>query len=81
MIPKFYAGRGRANGYEWSDKQGAQRLANLIKKRWKDCGYVVHTRVELAMKYNETKNDNRPIYSVKTDLINGLPKGYTDVVH
>jgi fatty acid-binding protein DegV len=51
--------------------EGAEMLAAKIAKHWAKQGYAVETRLEKS--YDTIAK--RTIYFVRTDLINGLPRG------
>ena len=54
---------------------GAEKLAHNIKMHWAEQGYKVKCSVE-KVKASPRDGDSSPIYAVKTDMINGLPRDY-----
>jgi hypothetical protein len=51
--------------------EGAEMLADKIAKYWAKRGHTVETRLE---KFSD-KIAKRPIYFVRSDLVDGLPRG------
>ncbi len=76
MTPKFYPGTGKAPLLDWSSRDNAKRLAMVIKKRWKNCGYNVNIRVILTVNHNQFETNSKAYYGVVSDLVNGLPRDY-----
>lgn len=57
-----------------SSKEGAQRLARTIEDYWSRQGGIVSTWIE-PVKIDKTAGGVRAAhYTVKTDMINGLPQ-------
>lgn len=54
------------------NKASAQRIANNIKRYWKEFGY----EVEAVPYINSRKVYNRTYWGVRSDLVNGLPKDW-----
>jgi len=52
---------------------GAMRLATKIHDYWGSRGYQVKTWIEEGGWFNTLRNQ---AYFVRSDLINGLPRGY-----
>lgn len=66
----------------WTE-EGAKRLAARIFNYWLDRGHVVQPRVErnLLARGPERGRANRsrePIWCVRSDMINGLPRGMAE---
>jgi hypothetical protein len=51
--------------------EGAEMLAAKIARYWAGRGHTVETRIE---KFSD-KIAKRPIYFVRSDLVDGLPRG------
>ena len=61
---------------DWLTEENAVRLAAQIKGYWKAKGSKVNVWIEKTnLKDNSSKNPAvKTVYSVKTDLVNGLPQ-------
>ena len=56
-----------------SSKSNAEDLAKTIRGYWADKGYIIETKV--VPRYSVVTN-NVVEYDVRTNLVNGLPKGF-----
>lgn len=56
------------------DRVIAERAAEDLRGYWADRGYEV--RVEIECNCLTTPKDGLPLYLIRADLINGLPKGF-----
>jgi hypothetical protein len=56
-----------------TDQSIAERAAADLRGYWAERGYAVSVDVECV---DGGKYTSGPLYSIRTDLINGLPKGF-----
>lgn len=62
---------GPASGREWSTKEGARALGNIIQAAWKSCGHDVPVEIVCTAR---DKDGNHVFWAVAMPtLINGLP--------
>ena len=54
---------------------GATSLAETIRRYWDKQGKRIIVRVEGEYMPRQDSTANRPIYGVRSDLVNGMPKG------
>lgn len=73
LYPRFHPGPsgGRLDGFS---ERGAHELARRIREAWAKIGWEVEVRVERIA--SEELGDGRSIahFTVRSDLINGLPQ-------
>lgn len=73
LYPRFHPGPcgGRLDGFS---ERGARELARRIREAWAKIGWDVEVRVERIA--SEEVGDGRSIahFTVRSDLINGLPQ-------
>ena len=62
------------SGIDYSMRENASILANRIIEYWKKKGYEVKVGIEPFMQ-SVYKYDRRVNFTIKSDLINGLPPG------
>lgn len=52
-------------------QEGAEGLARRLENYWAEKGFKIVTRIELIERVKGI-----PLHSVRSDMINGLPRGY-----
>lgn len=57
----------------------AERLAHKVRLYWKRRGYDVNTRVE-PVPGLDAETDGPTLYQVRSDMVNGLPRGFAQPV-
>lgn len=62
---------------DWLTEENAVRLAAQIKAHWKAKGVKVNVWIDKSSLNARGSKVNPTVYSVRTDLVNGLPQRVT----
>lgn len=76
-LPEFFPGPAMSGHLDWDRDEDAKILAKRIKDVWHKCGHYDVDAWTMRVPYGRPGGKNeKAIYAVKTNLINGLPPSF-----